>query len=281
MGLYQFLKRALPTEWKDRWKVRLHSTKTFPKDIAVRVWNRLSGGAPIPSGDFIYLVSGHRSASRFLRRGRVASKTIRQTLARNGIEIERFNTILDFGCGVGRIMRHWKLLQSSCLYGTDYNPTLVRWCEVNLKFAEFRVNSLSDRLPYEAETFDFIYAYSVFTHLSEPLQFFWINELSRVLKPGGYFYFTTHGDFFFSQLNADEKQAFLDGQLVVRGAEQSGSNTCSTYHPVAFVRENLARKFSVLDFIPGRTGGDILQDIYLLTKPTRVSMASPRRMVGA
>src|SRR5215216_1194011 len=101
MSPYQCVKRAIPSEWKDRWKVRLHSTKTLPINIAVRVWNRLSGGDPIPPEDFIHLVSGHRSASRFLRRGRTASKTIRETLERNGIEIERFNAILDFGCGVG------------------------------------------------------------------------------------------------------------------------------------------------------------------------------------
>lgn len=154
-------------------------------------------------------------------------------------------------------------------------PRALRWCKGNLKFAEFQVNNLSSRLPYEPETFDFIYAYSVFTHLSESSQFFWINELSRVLKPGGYVYFTTHGDSFLSQLSAEEKEAFLDGQLVVRGAEQSGSNTCSTYHPTAFVRGNLAQDFSVLDFIPGRAEGDLLHDIYLLMKPTHASMNSP------
>ena len=281
MGLYQVVKRAVPAGWKDQLRCRYHSTKTLPVDIAVRVWNRLSGGDPIPPGDFIYLVSGHRSASRFLRRGRTASKTIREILERNGVEIERFNAILDFGCGVGRIMRHWGLLRRPALYGTDYNPALVRWCEGNLKFAEFQVNSLSGGLPYEAETFDFIYAFSVFTHLSEPLQFFWINELSRVLKPGGYIYFTTHGDFFFPQLSAEEKEAFLKGRLVVRGGEQSGSNTCSTYHPTAFVRERLARDFTVLDFTPGRAGGDILHDIYLLMKPAHAAAHAPRRKSGA
>src|SRR6267143_5310920 len=103
MSPYQFVKRAAPSDWKDKWKARFHPTKTLPKDIAVRVWNRLNGGDPIPPEDLIYLVSGHRSASRFLRRGRTAGKTIRETLERNGVEIERFNAILDFGCGVGRI----------------------------------------------------------------------------------------------------------------------------------------------------------------------------------
>lgn len=271
MGPYQFVKRVVPYKWK----VRVHSTKTLPKDIAVRIGNRLRGGIPLPPRELIYLVSGHRSASRFLRRGRVASKTIRATLEKNGLEIEHFNSILDFGCGVGRIMRHWNLLQRPILHGTDYNSRLIEWCKENLRFAEFQVNTLSDRLLYKPETFDFIYAFSVFTHLSESLQFHWINELSRVLKPGGHIYFTTHGDYFFPQLRVEEKEKFLNGQLVVRGSEQSGSNTCATYHPATYVRENMARNLFLVDFIPGGAKGDLLHDIYLFKKPTCASMKLP------
>ena len=265
MDPYQFLKRVAPYEWK----VRFHAIETLPEDIAARVWNRLRGGIPVPPGDLIYLVSGHRSASRFLRRGLVATKTICEILERNGVEIEHCRAILDFGCGVGRIMRHWNALQHLALHGTDYNPTLVKWCKENLSFAEFQVNGLSEGLPYEPENFDFIYAFSVFTHLSEPLQFFWMNELSRVLRRGGYIYFTTHGDYFFPQLSVEEKEKFLSGQVVVRGAEESGSNLCAAYHPAVYVREKMAREFSLIDFIPGAADGDLLHDIYLLKKPLR------------
>jgi SAM-dependent methyltransferase len=162
-------------------------------------------------------------------------------------------------------MRHWNSLQGPVLHGTDYNPRLVQWCKENLKFAEFQVNTLSRRLSYEPETFDFIYAFSVFTHLSEPLQFHWIDELWRMLKPGGHLYFTTHGDYLLPQLTVDEKEKFLNGQFVVREADQSGSNTCATFHPVSYVREKMARNFVVVDFIPGAPKGE--QDIYLFKKP--------------
>ena len=262
MRPYQFVKRIAPYEWK----VRFHSIKTLSQDVAARVGNRLRGGIPLPPGDLIYLVSGHRSASRFLRRGLVASNTIREILERNGVEIEHCSAILDFGCGVGRIMRHWNALQHPALHGTDYNTRLVEWCTKNLSFADFKVNALSDGLPYEPETFDFIYAFSVFTHLSEPLQFFWMKELSRVLKPGGYIYFTTHGNYFLPQLSVEEKEKFLSGQLVVRAAEESGSNLCATYHPVAYVRKNMAREFSLVDFTAGAAEGALLHDIYLWKK---------------
>jgi SAM-dependent methyltransferase len=190
-------------------------------------------------------------------------------LERNGVEIERCSAILDFGCGVGRIIRHWNALQHPALHGTDYNTRLVEWCSENLRFAGFKVNTLSGALLYEPETFDFIYAFSVFTHLSESLQFFWMNELSRILRPGGYIYFTTHGDHFLPQLSLQEKERFLSGQLVVRAAEESGSNTCVAYHPVAYVRGKMAREFSIVDFISGAAEGDLLHDIYLCQKPAR------------
>jgi SAM-dependent methyltransferase len=260
--LRRLLKRLVPLEWQ----VRFHSSKTVPKDIVVRAWNRLRGAIPIPPGEFIYLVLGHRCAARFLRRGRTISKTIRAVLAKNGVEIERLNAILDFGCGVGRIMRHWESLQHPVLHGTDYNPRLVAWCQENLKFAKFQVNSLTGNLPYESEKFDFIYAFSVFTHLSEPLQFFWISELSRLLKPGGHLFFTTQGDHFLSQLSVAEQAKFRNGQLVVQGAENAGSNLCTTYHPPAYVQESMAQEFSVVDFIPGGAKSDLAQDVYLMKK---------------
>lgn len=265
MALYQTVKGAVPLKWK----VQFHEHKPLPKEMVARVRNRLRGRPPIPPGDLIHLVAGHRSAQSFLNGGRTASEAIRETLEKNGIEIEQFGHILDFGCGVGRIMRHWSAMRGPAWHGTDYNPKLVEWCRSKLKFAEFVVNPLSGRLPYEPETFDFIYAFSVFTHLEEPLQFHWIGELSRVLRPGGYLYFTTHGEYYFSMLSSDEQSQFRTGQLVVRGAGQSGSNICGTFHSAGYVQEKMARSLAVVDFIPSGAKGDSMHDVHLLRKPVR------------
>ena len=263
MGLYQTLKRAVPLEWK----VGFHEYKVLPKYYAARVKNRLEGEPAIPPADLIYLVSGHRNPQRFLQTGRSINEAIRRLLQKHDLKIERFGTILDFGCGVGRIMRHWRSIKGPEWHGTDYNPALVDWCKDHLKFSEFRVNTLSGELPYAANTFDFIYAFSVFTHLSEPLQFFWMNELSRVLKPGGYIWFTTHGEYYFPSMEPEEKQQFANGELVVREQQQAGSNFCAVFHPTRYVHEKLARNFTVVDFIPGGEQGDSLQDIHLVRKP--------------
>ena len=264
MTLYQIMKGAVPLKWK----VGFHRYRGLSRDIAVRVQSHLTGGTPIPPDDFIYLVTGQRSAYRFLNGGRSASETIRETLFKHGVEVSQLEAVLDFGCGVGRIMRHWNAIPNPVWHGADYNPRLVEWCRNHLKFAEFQVNTLSDRLPYESQTFDLVYAFSVFTHLSESLQLYWIDELSRVLKPGGVIYMTTHGEYYYAGLSVEEQRQFRNGQLVVREPEQSGSNMCGAYHPVSFVREKMARHLEVVDFIESGARGNSTQDIYLLKKRT-------------
>lgn len=262
MSLYQTLKSVVPIEWK----IGFHEYKVLPKYYATRVKNRLEGQPAIPPPELIYLVSGHRSPQLFLETGRATNQAIRGLLKKHDLKVEQFGAILDFGCGVGRIMRHWRTVKGPAWHGSDYNPALVDWCKSNLKFSKFQVNTLSGELPYEAETFDFIYAFSVFTHLSEALQFFWINELWRVLKPGGYVWFTTHGEYYLLTLTADESKQFRSGQLVVREQQQSGSNFCAVFHPLSYIHEKMAQNFTVIDFISGEHS-DFKHDIHLLRKP--------------
>jgi SAM-dependent methyltransferase len=242
-----------------------------PRDVASRVTNRLSGKPAVPPSKLIYLVAGHRSASLFLAGGLSASEAIRAALARNGLRLDQFGSVLDFGCGVGRIIRHWNGAQRPALHGTDYNPDLIEWCRANLRSSEFRVNTLAGALPYESETFDFIYSFSVFTHLREPLQFHWIDELARVLRPGGYIYLTTHGEYYLTALNSAEQEQFRRGELVVREEEESGSNRCAVFHPPVWVRENLTRGLEVTDFIASGAHGDSMHDVHLLRKPVRLN----------
>jgi SAM-dependent methyltransferase len=235
--------------------------------LVARVKNRLDAQLPIPPGRLIFLVAGHRDPAEFLKSGRGTSDAIQRLLNKHGLEIGQFDSVLDFGCGVGRVMRHWHKAHGPKWHGTDYNPELINWCRNNLKFAEFRINELSGQLPYEAESFDFIYVFSVFTHLNESLQFFWINELSRVLKPGGYLYFTTHGEYYLSELNPEEREQLLDGKLVIREQHRSGENICAVFHPVSYVQEKLAQDLIVVDFVPGSDQSDSLHDVHLVRKP--------------
>jgi SAM-dependent methyltransferase len=199
-------------------------------------------------------------------------------LAQHGAKVDEFEAILDFGCGAGRALRQFPHLKrhsiKAKIYGTDINPEQIVWCRRNLSFAEFDVNQPYPPLIYDDAKFDFIYTYSVFTHLPEAHQLLWIDELSRVLKPGGYLLLTTCGESYFETLSQNEKEQFRAGQLVVRHGELAGVpstyNDCIVFHPVAYVGETLAKQFEIAHFFPGEaspSGPKGEMDHYFLRKP--------------
>lgn len=238
-----------------------------------RYWMRVKpDGLPIPPLRYIMLVIGVPDIALFLERGRLISQTIVDILKRNRLDIDNFNNILEFGCGCGRIMRHWKSLERARLYGEDYNAKLVNWCKQNLTFAQFQKNNLYPPLNYPDEKFDFIYVISVFTHFSESLQFLWIKELTRLIRPGGYLIITMLGEYCFEEsLAPDEKEQFRSGRLVVRHKGGDGSNLCVAYHPKIYVQRELAKGLEGIDFIPGAVIGNPSQDIFLFKKPSKAA----------
>jgi len=250
-----------------------HKLGIHRPDLKISSWNagyRLAGandGLPIPPTQLIFLVTISKEVSWFLHTGRICADSILYVLKRNGLRLEDFNAILDFGCGCGRVLRHWKPVIGPLYYGTDYNPELIAWCQKKLvELADFKTNKLVPPLDYPDEKFDFIYAISVFTHLTEDLQHAWMQELLRVLKKGGHLLITLHGESRLFQMTPEEQQQFNAGQLVVRYTEVAGTNYCGAYHPESFVRSHLASGFDVLDFV-SEGARDADQDVYLLRKP--------------
>jgi SAM-dependent methyltransferase len=224
---------------------------------------------PIPPANLIFLVAGSADISWFLKAGALAAASITEALGKKGVAVEELGSILDFGCGCGRVLRNWHSLSSTRICGVDYNAALVEWCRVNLPFAEMRTNQLSPPLPYGDAEFDLVYALSVFTHLTEELQVAWIHELTRVLKPGGHLVISTHGESYLHRLNDQERQQFAAGRLVVKNNTKApGSNTCSAYHPTAYVRDRMAAGLELIDFSPEGAKGNPQQDLYLLLKPS-------------
>ena len=151
-------------------------------------------------------------------------------------------TILDWGCGPCRVLRHLPQLlgNSNTYHGTDYNARTIAWCKATLSDIKFHHNGIQPALPYPDSHFDVIYGLSIFTHLSETHHFEWYRELRRVLKPNGIFLFTMQGENFLVKLTAQEKDAFLRGQLVVRGNVKEGHRTYSAFHPDPFLHSLFA-----------------------------------------
>lgn len=96
--------------------------------------------------------------------------------------------ILDFGCGCGRMTR---FLPGAS--GCDINPDLVSWCQNNLSQVNTRLNGMTPPLPYQNDSFDCIYSLSIFSHLPKNMSDRWLQELCRILTPGGILILTIHG----------------------------------------------------------------------------------------
>jgi len=206
-------------------------------------------------------VAGTADADWFLRSGRAAYDAI----AAN-VPLEEIEAVLDFGCGCGRVLRYWQNHDGTAA-GTDRDAGAVEWCRSHLPFARVDRNGLAPPLAYDDDSFDLVYALSVFTHLTEELQAAWRDELRRVLRPGGRLLLTTHGRSYVPRLESEERERFERGELVVRWGELPGSNLCSAYHPETYLRETFARGFDVVRIEPEGARGNPTQDLIVLRRP--------------
>ena len=115
-----------------------------------------------------------------------------------------------------------------------------------------REHSICSLLPQRAtpplesadETFDLVYALSVFTHMNESAQHAWLAELQRVTRRGAVLLLSTHGPHTWPSLPPRyRRQIELDGFLWVDATENA-------YHSPTYVRERWSAHFDVLDVIP-------------------------------
>ena len=222
-----------------------------------------SDGLPLPPIQMMTLTTASPSVEWFLQSGRAAAASIRELLARNGSPIEQIHSTLDFGCGCGRVLRHLVELPHS-IHGCDYNPKLVGWCRNHLPFGRFSVNNLGPPLANASASFDLVYALSVFTHLPQPLQKQWKEELRRVLRPDGYLIISTHGAAYLDELTATERISFHSGELVVRRDTEPGTNRCGVFCSEDSVRRHFSPEFMVRDFVASGAHGNPPQDLVLL-----------------
>jgi len=230
---------------------------------------RSSEGLPLPPAHLRTLTAGTADSRWFLESGRSSAETIRDAAGRHGIDLDAAGRMLDFGCGCGRVLRHWQHLAGVEIHAAEPDDRLAEWCAHNLQFASIVRSSALPPLPYENDTFDLVYAVSVFTHLPERAQLVWMTELARVIRPGGLLLLTVHGDRYRERCTASEGEAYDEGRLVVRHAGAAGTNLCCAFHPARFVRERLAASLQLLEHTTGGfERGAPVQDLVVLRRPS-------------
>jgi SAM-dependent methyltransferase len=220
----------------------------------------------------IYETVGHVDLARYWALGEFAAESVvdRATLGLGRTPKQ----ILEWGCGSGRVLRHIpRLIPGAAVFGCDYDEAAVKWASAHLSSVVTELNGLNPPLRFDDDSFDCVFALSVFTHLSLDLHGTWLHEVERILEPGGVFVFTTHGDHFRPQLGADERRVYDGGDVHVRVANREGSRVFSTFHPESAVRALLRESWEVSSYIRSADermmGG---QDVWVARRPSRPTL---------
>jgi|GEM_PF-3572756 len=155
-------------------------------------------------------------------------------------------TILDFGCGLGRVILHLaERAPQTKITGFDINPSMVKWARYllpspNLSF----VNSTLELPP---ASFDLVIAISVFTHLDATTDF-WLSEIQRLLSINGMAVITYQDETLFEELKqkgALDSAAYLTTKYVYGRGDLEGGATMGTFYTSSFFRSLLERFFTV------------------------------------
>ena len=149
---------------------------------------------------------------------------------------------------------------------TDANPTVIDFCRANVPGPDFHVNQLEPPLEFaEDDSFDLVYASSVFTHIPAEMQEPWLNEIKRVLRPGGVFLCTVTGrELRDVMLTPGEQRTVDQGGAITLTADndnvslstKAGGSGWDIFQRRDQVIDVFGRCFDVADYISG--GQDLL-----------------------
>jgi ubiquinone/menaquinone biosynthesis C-methylase UbiE len=130
---------------------------------------------------------------QWLASGKEHVATMRRVLADSGYAFEEGHRVLELGCAAGRMLRWLNDVADKCeIWGTDIDGEHIFWCKQHLSPPfNFFLTTTYPHLPFEDGYFDVIYAGSVFTHIDDMADA-WFLELRRILKPKGRLYITIH-----------------------------------------------------------------------------------------
>jgi SAM-dependent methyltransferase len=146
--------------------------------------------APFPPPELMENVSGLVSDREFASHGGdfwlALSKLAPQPLT-------KFSSVLDFGCGCGRLGRMFKGHPGK-LYGCDIDVRHINWLRQNIPYYEAQVTKPDSVLPYGDGQFDLIISISILTHLSESSQDLLLGELCRAAHADTLLMLTIHGE---------------------------------------------------------------------------------------
>ena len=218
----------------------------------------------MPDADRRFRVIGNRDEDGFLKLGATDAMRLKSAYENAAGRLWADATaVLDWGVGCGRVARHLTPMLGERFFGCDIDSDNIAWCQQNLT-GTFKVSTLAPPLPFDDNSFDVIYGVSVFTHLRAEWEHKWLQELHRVLKPGGVLMVTVHGQTAVDFANLDpETYAALTKRIEVEGLAITGPNNqldgfvphpeeyLNVYHAKDYIQKVWGQFYKDIQQLPG------------------------------
>ena len=276
--LYQFTHR-----------VSVPALRPLEHPIAARIFHRYMAEqlghlyqsvdeGPVPPGNIIMRTSILRpqhaataqSRANYFASGYMQMHRWLALLEHSGFNLRTASTIMELGCGSGRLLRHLRCIKGARLIGTDVEADKIAWCRAYLPGIEFYAHGIEPPITgLDDGTASLIYASSVFTHIPLATQEAWLVELRRILKPDGYLLVSVlNRQYMDEMLTPDQARQVEDNghfELTWEDDNVSVSSQLTRQWDVfqsrAELNEVFGRHFHLLDFVPSH------QDLLVLQKP--------------
>ncbi len=159
--------------------------------------------------------------------------------------------VLDFGCGVGRVLRQFAPeAKEAEFWGCDLDTPSVEWLQKNLS-PPFQIFESGEEpgLPQEDGFFDLIYAYSVYTHFTDNWAG-WLLEHHRVLADGGLLFATFLGEGMLEPLTGEKWDEDRIGMNpLMHGYSWDLGGPIALNSPW-WIRAHWGRAFDIIELLP-------------------------------
>jgi SAM-dependent methyltransferase len=109
-----------------------------------------------------------------------------------GVDFAPGTSVLDFGCSSGRHLRVLQAWRPDVRWsGCDPNADAIRWASEHLPGIEFFASPQDPPLDLASGSVDVAFAVSVWSHFGADAGSRWLEEMHRLIAPGGVVVFTT------------------------------------------------------------------------------------------
>jgi SAM-dependent methyltransferase len=224
--------------------------------------------APFPPPHLMQNVSGLTSQADFASHGVTIYRAVHDASPKPLVE---YRSILDFGCGCGRLARLFKGHPGK-FTGCDLDARHVDWINAHLQHMVAVQTQPNAALPFSDAAFDAIIGVSVFSHLDEKSQKLYLAELARVSTNNAYLFLTIHGERAMERATKEDRiykmleVPEIDLQNAAMGMregkhnfiiQKNGHLTSETYrYGITFISSNYINRvwgefFDVVDIVSG------------------------------